>query len=130
MGRTNYDIVTAALTRQTAVSQSGNMGTWENLTSTGHLPERLRAILTERWTSGHVSQIIYSYSTPIAWRDNGVWVFPAVSYSITTGSKHQSELYRLPNLCRIPADAGMDEYLSVVEGRSRFLPDRNRYVAA
>lgn len=35
--------------------------------------------------------VIYSYVTPIAWRSNGVWTMPDVSYSLTT-TKQQSKV--------------------------------------
>lgn len=35
------------------------------------------------------SYVVYSYNTPIAWRTEGNWAVPWISYSVTTSS-HQS----------------------------------------
>lgn len=85
----------------------------------GHLPRRLADILNERFRAGAIAQVIYSYSTPIAWLDAGAWIVPDVTYSTTTSVKHQTHLYQLrPSY--IPADAGMDEYMQVLNGRARY----------
>lgn len=86
----------------------------------GHLPQRLANILDARFIAGTIRQVVYSYSTPIAWQDGEVWIRPHVSYSVTT-AKHQGSLYPLAPL-DIPADAGMDEYLRVLEGHAVFHP--------
>ena len=36
--------------------------------------------------------VIYSYATPIAWREEGQWITPDVKYSATT-SRHQSKVF-------------------------------------
>jgi hypothetical protein len=86
----------------------------------GYLPSRLRKILDERFRAGAISQVIYSYSTPIAWLDGDVWIVPDVRYSATTSTKHQSQLYRIRNDRYIPADAGMDEYMQVLKGLAEY----------
>lgn len=99
----------------------------------GHLPKRLREILSERGRAGHIRQIIYSYSTPIAWLDGDVWIRPDVSYSTTTSTRHQSQLWHLPTVRYIPGDAGMDEYMQVVGGHAVYSPGYGRlgtYAAA
>lgn len=86
---------------------------------TGHLPKRLREILDERFRAGAVVQVIYSYSTPIAWLDAGQWVIPDVRYSTTTSSTHQTHLYRLPGAIRIPYDEGINGYMGLLNGTKR-----------
>lgn len=83
----------------------------------GWLPDALKKILRERHET--ITQVVYSYQTPIAWEDDGVWIKPDVYYSSTTSAKHQPKLYTaLPRL--IPADAGIDEYLQVLKGETIF----------
>lgn len=93
-------------------------GQW--VAGSGHswLSRRLSIILGIRNRGGHISQVILSYNTPIAWLDGDVWIVPDATYSITTSSKHMSQLYRLPNVRYVPKDAGMDEYIQVVTGRA------------
>ena len=85
----------------------------------GHLPRKLTEILDERFRQGAVAQVIYSYSTPIAWLDAGAWIIPNVRYSATTSSKHQSQLHRLPGAIRIPRDEGMNGYMGLLNGTKR-----------
>lgn len=122
MGYTNHDIAVLALNGRTGHTTTGNMSTrntpagiFRGGYSEGILPYRLVSILRDR--AEHITQIVYSYSTPIAWLDSGVWIRPDVTYSTTTSAKHQSQLYRLSTRS-IPWDAGMDEYLAVLEGRT------------
>lgn len=129
MSYTNYDIVPAALEGKTRASQNGNFSTthttgglyWAGW-NTGHLPRSLASILSAR--SAHITQIIYSYSTPIAWLDSGTWVVPDVSYSITTSSRHATHLWRLPNRVSVNADTTLNEYLRVLDGRMVYAGDR------
>lgn len=53
----------------------------------GRLPDEYSTL------AGHADYVIYSYSTPIAWRDSddGKWYFPHVKYSVTT-SKQQGRV--------------------------------------
>lgn len=77
----------------------------------GHLPQRIRDILDAAFRAGRVDQVVYSYNTPIAFRVDGVWVQPVVSYSMTTSCKHQSQLWELSgSTVRIPWDCGIDEF--------------------
>ena len=93
---------------------------------TGHLPKRLVAIFNEVIRRQKFVPTIYSYGTPIAWKDGDVWIIPHVSYSITT-SKHQSYLWQLRGAVRIPWDCGQEEYFAYRDGRSRFTPYIGRY---
>jgi len=127
MSLTNSDIGRAALNGQTARTYSGNfstdhfpLGSHYAAAYKGYLPARLYKILQER--APFIDQVVYSYSTPIAWRDNGVWIKPAVTYSATTSSKHSSQIAGRA----VPWDAGMEEYLSVLAGRIAY----DRYVGA
>lgn len=122
MGYTNYDIVTAALHGKDATTTTGNMSTDHyregfpryGAPYTGQLSRRLSEILSKRFRAGAIRQVIYSYSTPIAWLDGDTWVVPDARYSITTSSKHQSQLYRLPFIVSIPRDCGQNEYLRYI----------------
>lgn len=83
----------------------------------GRLPQRLRDVLDARFQAGAIRQVIYSYSTPIAWLDGDVWIVPSVRYSITTSSKHQTHLWQLPNRRTIVWDTPLDEYLRALDDR-------------
>lgn len=61
-----------------------------NRPETGELPKPWADLFREHTTSGDVTYIVWSYSTPIAWEHAGIWYRPAVTYSTTT-SKHQSQ---------------------------------------
>lgn len=87
----------------------------------GHLPYALRAIMHARRDT--IVQVIYSYDTPIAWLDAGLWIIPDVSYSITT-SKHQGFLYPLQAQRRIPWDTPLDEYMRVLNGQMYYAGGR------
>ena len=82
----------------------------------GYLPHRLVGILNQRFRDGAIDAVVYSYSTPIAWRDNGVWIVPKVRYSTTT-RRHQYAVRYAVDYREIPVDAGIEEYLAVIEGR-------------
>ena len=90
--------------------------------SSGELPRKLAQIMRER--DGSIVQVIYSYSTPIAWLDAGQWIVPDVSYSATTG-KHQSYLSVL-DYELVPWDCSMEEYLRVLNAQMRFVRDGSR----
>lgn len=91
---------------------------------TGHLPYRLADVLRKRFHAKHVTQVIYSYGTPIAWLDDDLWIIPEIKYSITT-SKHQGYLYRLTGKTRrVEWDTPMDEYLRVLEGKMYYASGR------
>lgn len=124
---TNAGVVQAARLGRDARNSRGTMSTdayragftRSGAPYVGYLPERLRAILDARFREGAVVQVIYSYNTPIAWLDAGCWVIPEVRYSTTTSSKHQSPLWVLRGEY-IPADAGLDEYMQVLNGATRY----------
>lgn len=132
---TNRDIVGLAIAGRNAKTATGNMSTDHyrpEFTRSvaphcGYLPQRLRDILDASFRAGAIDQVIYSYSTPIAWRDNGQWIIPRVTYSQTTSSKHQSQLYRLSNAEYIPWDCSMEEYLRVIAGFMRYVPWNGAY---
>lgn len=85
---------------------------------TGYLPKRLAETILSRRES--ISQMVYSYGTPIAWFDSGVWIVPSVHYSPTT-AKHQSNLRRyLPNWEPVPYDVSREEYERVINGKTVF----------
>lgn len=125
------DIVSIVKNRALDVEGYGSM--WSKSTpeglrrggyNLGYLPDRLRKIVMKRADS--ITQVIYSYNTPIAWLDAGQWIVPQVSYSATTG-KHQSYLWPL-NAEIIPWDCALDEYMRVMNAQMRFVADGGRLV--
>lgn len=54
----------------------------------GQLPEDWKRTLRARWE--HVTYVVFSYQTPIAWFDNdaNAWIVPEHTYSVTT-TRHQ-----------------------------------------
>lgn len=85
----------------------------------GWLPDRLKTIAYERFD--YVDRVIYSYGTPIAWRDSGVWIVPDVRYSTMTSSKHQAPVRRGLEHLAIPEDCGLEEYERVIAGLMVYL---------
>lgn len=140
MRYTNHDIVPAAIRGINAATYNGNFSTDHyrpeftryGAPYYGQLPERIRRILDAEFRAGNVDQVIYSYSTPIAWHDvaRNVWVRPDVHYSTTTAVKHATHLWRLDNVVFIPWDCGAgDEFESYVTRRSVYVGNyRNRSV--
>lgn len=125
------DIVSIVKNRALDVEGYGSM--WSKSTpeglrrggyNLGHLPHNLRKIVMERADS--ITQVIYSYNTPIAWLDAGQWIRPLVSYSVTTG-KHQGYLWAL-NYELIPWDCPLDEYMRVLNAQMRFVVDGDKLV--
>ena len=55
----------------------------------------------------NITAVIWSYQTPIAWRDGDEWITPDARYSATTGSKHLPYV-NIPNRVTIPHDTGHD----------------------
>ena len=84
---------------------------------TGHLPRHLADIMRERADS--IVQVIYSYSTPIAWLDAGAWIIPDVRYSATTG-KHQGYLCSLSGRVSVPRDVPPQGYLRLLNGQDLY----------
>lgn len=66
-------------------------------------PGRLSQVDWERGAA-KADYVVWSYSTPIAWRTNGVWVTPAVKYSPTT-SQHQGQAFTA--IRELPAGEGV-----------------------
>jgi len=61
---------------------------------TGIMPPAQAEMIKKFAHAGELDYVIFSYSTPIAYRANGEWYIPTTKYSVTT-SKHQGKLYRL-----------------------------------
>lgn len=125
------DIVDIVKNRAVDVEGHGSM--WSKSTPNGirrggwhrgALPGALTRIMYERADS--ITQVIYSYSTPIAWLDAGQWIVPQVRYSNTT-SKHQSYLWTL-NSETIPWDCALNEYMRVLNAQMRFVRDGDRLI--
>lgn len=124
----NDQIVGAALRGENAETKTGNMSTLR-VTSTyfayhkGNMPKVWHRIYADGVRAAMVDQVIYSYETPIAWldREHG-WVIPIVTYSPTTSSKHQSQLWKLREARRIllPWDATHEDAQRVMDGRMYF----------
>lgn len=129
---TNAGIIGCAVRGENAMTTTGNMSTdhfeigHSRFTPyCGHLSEAWASVLSDGFAGGHVSQVIYSYSTPIAWHDARYgWVIPIARYSATTSSKHQSQLYMLPGRhILIPWDATADDAQRVMERKMYFAND-------
>lgn len=94
---------------------------------TGHLPYKLAERFHEAVQRDRFVPTIYSYGTPIAWKEGDAWIVPAVSYSMTT-AKHQSYLHGgwqrigLPNIEYVPADVSREEIDRVAAGLMTFGP--------
>lgn len=125
--QTNAQIVPLALRGMDGETATGNMST-ERIVSTyyayrtGNMPKAWARLYAERVREAKADQVIYSYATPIAWldRDYG-WVIPSVTYSATTSSKHQSQLYRLGGRrISAPWDATPEDMRRVLAGELIF----------
>lgn len=127
----NADIVGCALRGEDAMTKNGNMSTDSfrpgfsryGAPYTGSLPMPFQRILNAAFAAGTVTQVIYSYSTPIAWHDTDYgWIIPEVTYSPTTSTKHQTHLYRLHGRRVIlPYDATQADGVRVMDGRMEFV---------
>lgn len=70
----------------------GNLYGRTYLLRTGILPHEHAITLRVLYTDSRLAYVVYSYDTPIAWRDtDGNWTVPDVKYSTTT-SKHQGRI--------------------------------------
>lgn len=131
--QTNSQIVTAALRGIDAVNGRGSMSTDTfrlgfsryGIPHVGSLPKVWERVVNEAFQAGRISQVIYSYSTAIAWHDSEHgWIIPAVTYSTTTSSKHQSQLYRLGGTrIYLPWDATPADARRVMDGKMSFVTD-------
>lgn len=83
--------------------------------TTGMLPFELTKRMQERADS--IVQVIYSYSTPIAWLDAGAWVIVSQKYSVTT-SKHQGTLYKLTAKIYVDWTTTHERYMRALNGLS------------
>jgi hypothetical protein len=97
-------------------------GQWIGGAGHSWMSRRLSDILSTRNHSGHVTQVILSYNTVIAWLDGDVWIVPDARYSQTTSSRHQPRLHKLTNVRRIPNDCGPLEYAQVLSGAAVYTP--------
>lgn len=92
-----------------AYSHTESFSTSPDFASTcGHMPLSLFFLYRER--APHITQVILSYDTPLAWRDGSTWVIPDITYSATTSTRHATHLHRLSNVITIPTDCGTEEY--------------------
>lgn len=122
---TNESIIGAALRGETAETSNGNMSTHDRrpFPYVGRLPKVWAEHMRERHTAGHVSQVIYSYNTPIAWLDDEHgWIVPVVTYSATTSTKHQTHLWKLRSDRRVflPWDATPEDLRRVMDRKMYF----------
>lgn len=130
--QTNSQIVTAAIRGVDATNGRGSMSTdayrvgfSRSIPYTGSLPKSWQHALREAFGAGRISQVIYSYSTPIAWFDQKYgWIIPAVTYSTTTSIKHQVHLYRTTGRrVYLPWDATAEDVQRVMDERMYFVTD-------
>lgn len=128
--QTNAQIVALALAGMDGETTTGNMSTdsyrvgfSRRLPFQGSLPSVWHEFLDWRFRAGRVAQVIYSYSTPIAWLDDEHgWIIPDVTYSVTTSTKHQSQLYRLRGrTIAVPHDATEEDMRRVLAGELEFV---------
>lgn len=125
MGITNRDIVTEALAgRDAEANNMGNFWTMSKPTSLYSLHHWLSPELASIYNARreHITQVIYSFDTPIMWKDSGVWVCPDARYSVTTSAKHMSTLWKIDKRVNIPEDCGQEEYLRLLSGKMVYLP--------
>ncbi|AWY05832.1 hypothetical protein SEA_PIONEER3_4 [Microbacterium phage Pioneer3] len=134
---TNSQIVPLALMGGQGETTTGNMSVSDRtgrryMGDTGQMPRPWARLIDERAQAGAVSMVIYSYSTPIAWRDADYgWVIPNVTYSVTTSAKHQNQLWRLRGTTYyMPWDATAEDARRVLSGELAFVRDsKGRAVA-
>jgi len=128
--QTNAQIVPLALKGMEGETTTGNMSTdsyrvgfERRLPFQGHMPTNWANLLDWRFRAGRVAQVIYSYSTPIAWLDaDHGWIIPNVTYSPTTSSKHQTHLWKLGGrLIDAPDDATEEDMRRVLAGELVFV---------
>lgn len=130
---TNSEIVLAAIRGQNAQTRNGNFSTdayragfSRRAPYVGYLPPKLASILDARFAEGAITQVIYSYSTPIAWLDAGAWIIPDVTYSATTSRKHAPHLSDLSAREYVPWDISLEEYMRVLNGHMRYVRPEKR----
>lgn len=126
----NDQIVPAAMRGESARTKNGNMSTDAYRADFGRYGAPYRGSLAKVWArwldsrfkAGAISQVIYSYSTPIAWFDVQYgWTIPAESYSTTTSGKHQTHLWRTTGTTyAIPHDATDEDVRRVFDGEMYF----------
>lgn len=82
-----------------------------------HLHPRAHSNIDTLIRAGRISHVIMSYSTVLAFKLDGVWCRIDATYSTTTSSKHESQLYRLPGARFVPRDGSIEEWERVAAGR-------------
>lgn len=90
------DSVTRCWQTETPFDANGTCrGDWHTAVwgeSMGRLPAEMREMLRDDMARHGRLFIVYSYATPIAWRNGDYTCRPATKYSVTT-SKHQGRIY-------------------------------------
>lgn len=129
--QTNSQIVPLAMRGGEGETTTGNMSTNAYRAGFtrcgapyhGSLPRAWRTWLDSRFNAGAITQVIYSYSTPIAWFDvNYGWTIPDETYSVTTSAKHQTHLWRTTGRrVAVPYDATPEDLRRVMDGEMHFV---------
>lgn len=128
----NSKVVDSALESMEARNHTGSFWTDAGINAR-HISElgdswlsrQLRTALLE--LKNDIVQTIYSYETPIAFKINGVWLRVHQSFSNTTNTKHQPNLYKLPGLKDIMFDATADDIRRIVSGLMVFNPHTGKH---
>ena len=121
MSLTNSQVVPAIMRGRDAENGRGSFwgsGSPSRYTraNRGYIPHRVAESLdTVAARHGGIQAIIFSYATPIAVKIAGVWLRPDATYSATTSSRHQSQLWQL-DAKWLPADASVDDVENVIAG--------------
>lgn len=123
----NGEIVWYAVRGAWAETKTGAMSTRPGTNgSMGYMPRRVAQ--TMQAVRERISQTIYSYYTPIALCVDGIWVIPDATYSATTSSKHQSQLWTLGEFVYVPDDCSVEELERVLKGYMRYLRWEKKWV--
>lgn len=132
---TNANIILHAQYGKDAQTTTGNMSTdsfrpgftRHAAPHVGQLPKPWERVLNGMFRDGVISQVIYSYSTPIAWKVIGRgWIIPIETYSPTTSTRHQTHLWRLKGEhIYLPYDATEEDAMRVMAGIMEFTRDRS-----
>ena len=119
---TNSDIYRYALKGKEAQTRTRAMRTIPQPNSfdipRGWLTERMYENLVTLALSKRLDQVIFSYSTVVAFKLSGEWLLIDDNHSPTTG-RHISTLWNL-NARRVPHDASLEELERVAAGLMRY----------
>lgn len=99
-GLTTAQVIAAARAGREGISKSLNIHTYPvdsfrarygySGAPVGRMPKSWAAAFRARYGAGKVTQVLVSFQTAIAWRDEDYgWVMPDVTYSIITTIRHQ-----------------------------------------